>query len=173
MTSRQLAYEEAKVIDGSYKGGKVPNVNLRVHVSGDCSSLTSVNIVNKAIGRWKSRGGNIAYTYTHAWDQVMREQWSNVSVLASIDSIDQATYARQNGYAPSLVVSEHPSDKVYTLESSDVKWIPCPAQTKKVTCEKCKLCMNADRLFEKNMGITFSAHGVKKNEIKRRLNVIK
>jgi hypothetical protein len=168
-----VARAEAYAIDNCYKGGLVPSGrNCRLHVSGDCRTVAGARIINNAIKRWKARNGGIVFSYTHAWDHVTRDMWSNVSMLASIDSIEGAVYARQNGYAPALVVAEHISNRTHYLPGSDIKWIPCMAQTHR-TCASCKLCMNADRLFDNNMGITFAAHGVKKNSLKKQLTVIK
>jgi hypothetical protein len=128
--------------------------------------------VNAAVGRWKARGGNKAYTYTHAWNKVLRSEWSNVSVLASIDNIDQAALATEQGYACSLVVAEHKSKKAFKVKGSNITWIPCPSQTMGKTCEECRICMDADKLFRNNQGVAFAAHGVYKNAIKKRLNVI-
>jgi len=174
LTALQIARAEVKEIDSSYRGKEIPNGrNLRLHVAGDCRIPSGVRIINAAVGRWKGRGGKSAWSYTHAWDRVMRDEWSNVSMLASVDSIDEVPFARANGYAPSIVVTEHKSNKVYTLPGSDVKWIPCPAQTRGVGCVECGLCLNADRLFAENKGIAFAVHGVRKNIIRRRLKVIK
>jgi hypothetical protein len=170
--SRDIARAEAKAIDSAYKGGKVPFTNLRLHTVGDCKSSTNVRIVNAAVGRWKARGGNKAFTYTHAHQAVKRSEWSNVSVLASIDSIEQAKAATEQGYACSLVVAEHASKKAFKVEGSDITWIPCPSQTMGKTCEECRICMDADKLFRDNQGVAFAAHGVYKNAIKKRLNVI-
>lgn len=174
LTALQIARAEAKEIDNSYGGGAVPKGrDLRLHVSGDCRTSSGARIINAAIGRWKDRGGNVAWSYTHCWDHVMRETWDNVSMLASVDSTDQIAYARENGYAPSIVVSEHPSERAYHLSNSDVKWIPCPSQTRGVGCTDCRICMDADRLFRENMGVAFSVHGARKDQIKRRLSVIR
>lgn len=175
MSALQIARAEANAIDNSYKGGAVPtNRIMRLHISGDCRTIAGAKLINNAVGRWKKRGGGKVYSYTHVWDHVMRDIWSNVSMLASVDSIEEVEYARQNGYAPAIVVSEHMSSKAHELPGSDVKWIPCPAQTQKnIGCVDCKLCMNANRLFEKNMGISFAAHGIRKNTIKKRLLVLK
>jgi hypothetical protein len=170
----QVARAEAKAIDNSYNGGPVPSGRcLRLHVTGDSRTIAGTRIINNALGRWKQRGGGVVWSYTHCWDHVTRDQWSNVEMLASVDSVDEVEYARQNGYAPSLVVAEHPSDRAYLLPGSNTKWIPCPAQTRHIGCSDCRLCFNVDRLFNSNIGITFSAHGVKKNMIKRRLEVVR
>jgi hypothetical protein len=173
----QVARAEANAIDESYKGGPVPSGrDLRIHVSGDCRTIAGARLVNKAVGRWKKRGGGNAWSYTHAFRNVHRDNWSNVSILASIDTVDQVDEARQQGYAPAIVVPEFTSDKVFTMPGSDTKWIPCPNQTKpggkEIGCSDCKLCMKADWLFETNRGIAFSVHGIKKNNIKRRLTVV-
>lgn len=174
LSALQIARTEAKLIDESYNGGAVPaGRDMRLHVSGDCRTVAGARLINNAIGRWKSRGGGAVWAYTHCWDHVLKDVWNNVSMLASVDTVEEVQYARQNGYAPAIVVSEHLSEKVYTLPGSDTKWIPCPAQTRHVGCADCKLCFDTDRLYKTNMGIAFSAHGIKKNTIKRRLNVVK
>lgn len=169
-----VARAEAKAIDDSYKGGAVPAGRaMRIHVAGDSRTILGTRVINKAVGRWKQRGGGDCWSYTHAWEHVPREEWSHVSVLASIDSISDVSAAREQGYAPAMVVAEHPSEKAYQLPGSDIKWIPCPNQTRGVGCTDCKLCFNADRLFDGNFGIAFAAHGVRKNDIKRHLTVVR
>lgn len=169
----KIAQAEVKCIDEAYNGKRVPQGrDLRIHVSGDSRTIKGTRLINRAIARWKKRGGNEAWSYTHSWDNVSRKEWSNVSILASIESIDQVERARKQGYAPALVISEHPSEKMYILPGSDVKWIPCPAQTRGISCSDCRLCFNSNRLFSQNMGIAFAAHGVKQSNIKRHLNVI-
>jgi len=159
------AKEEAKAIDESYYSGKVPGAFLRIHISGDCRTKTAAKIVNAAVGRWKKRGGNKAWSYTHAWAHVPRKTWSNVSILASVESASQAKEAFQKGYVPAIVVAEFESDKAFYREG--IKFIPCPAQTKSnVNCSSCKLCFDDSKLMERKTGIAFAAHGVRKNKVK-------
>lgn len=169
----QAAQQEAKAINNSYGGRKIPlGRDLRLHVAGDSRTVKGTRLINKAVGNWKARGGGDCWSYTHAWKHVPRKDWSNVSILASVNSIDDVKLARQQGYAPALVVAEHTSNKAYLLEGSSTKWIPCPNQTTGVACSDCRLCFNADRLFQGHYGIAFAAHGINKNKIKRRLAVI-
>jgi hypothetical protein len=174
MTALQLARSEAVAIDNSYNGGKIPEGRcLRLHVAGDSRTVAGTRMINAAIKRWKKRGGKYAFSYTHAWQTVHRDEWEHVSVLASVDSIEDVANAKKRGYAPAIIVIEHLSDKVYTIEGSNVKWIPCPAQTRKIDCATCKLCMNSSYLEQSNHGIALSIHGVRKNNFKRRLDIIK
>jgi len=171
----EVARAEAKLIDESYDGGEVPTGRaLRLHVSGDSRTIAGTKVLNKAVGRWLKRGTDCAaFTYTHSWAHVPRETWSNVSVLASIESTDQVEAVRKQGYAPAIIVPEHASDKAYNLPGSDTKFIPCPQQTRGIGCSDCRLCFDANRLYSSNMGIAFAAHGVKKSELKRHLSVIR
>jgi hypothetical protein len=169
----QAARAEAKAIDNCYKGKAVPaGRDMRLHVAGDSRTIAGTKLINNAVGRWKARGGGDCWSYTHAWKQVPRKEWNNVSMLASVTNVDEASECWSQGYAPAMVVPEHPSDKSYLLDGSDIKWIPCPAQTRDVPCVNCRLCFNADRLFEQNMGIAFAAHGARKGTVRRRLQVI-
>lgn len=168
------ARAEAKAIDNSYNGGAVPTGrDMRIHVAGDSRTIMGTRLINKAVARWKKRGGGDVWTYTHAWAHVPREEWSNVSILASISNTSEVEAARKQGYAPAIVVPEHPSEKAFQLDGCDTKWIPCPAQTRGIGCTDCRLCFNADRLHDGNFGIAFAVHGVMKDKMKRHLNVVK
>ena len=173
----EVARYEANAIDNSYDGHGIPeDTNLRLHVSGDSRTVKGSRLINSSVGRWRKRGGKNCWSYTHAWMNVHRSVWSHVSMLASVSNVEEAALAREKGYAPAIVVSQFTNSKVFKLPGSEIKFIPCPAQTnpggKQVGCSDCKLCFNADRLFKDNFGIAFEAHGVKKNSIKRKLNVI-
>ena len=169
----EVARAEARCIDEAYHGGEVPaGRDLRIHISGDSRSVKGTRAINAAVGRWKKRGGNVAWSYTHSFKKISSKEWNNVSILASIESPEQVKEARKMGYAPALVVAEHPSEKAYKLPGSNTKWIPCVQQTRGVPCVKCRLCFDADRLYEQNMGIAFAAHGSRKNVVKRHLPVL-
>lgn len=169
-----VARAEARAIDDAYNGKAVPAGRmLRLHVSGDSRTIKGTRVINTSIKRWKARGGGDAYSYTHSWAHVPRKEWSQVSVLASIESVDQVEAVRKQGYAPALVVPEFASDKAFKISGCETTFIPCPAQTKDdVGCSDCKLCCRSDWLYETNRGIAFAAHGVKQKELKRHLTVI-
>lgn len=176
LSALEVARQEAKAIDNAYDGGEVPpNTTLRLHVAGDSKTVKGSKLINSASGRFKKRGAKSVYSYTHSWKNVPAKVWSNVSMLASIDSVKEAKHAKKMGYACAIVVPEHTTKKVFKLKGSDINWIPCPAQTfkdKDVTCLSCKLCMKSDYLFNTNHGIAFAAHGVSANKIKKRLKVL-
>ena len=168
-----VARSEAKAIDMAYGGGAIPfGRALRLHVAGDSRTVKGTRVLNKAIGRWKTRGGGSCWSYTHAWRHVPRKEWSNVSILASVEDPKDIAAARAQGYAPAIVVGTFPTDKAFTVPGSDTTFIPCVNQTRGVGCSDCQLCFKADWLYETNRGIAFQAHGVYKDQMKRRLNVI-
>lgn len=176
LSAVKVAKLEAQAIDNAYGGGPIPKYrDLRIHVSGDSRTIKGTKIINAALGRWKKRGGDSVFGYTHAWKHVPRNTWSNASVLASVDSIKDVIDARNAGYAPAIVVPDFTTSRAFKLSGSDTTWIPCPAETKdkNIACADCRLCMKADWLFSTNRGIAFAAHGVQKEKIKKRLNVIK
>jgi hypothetical protein len=161
------ARDEADAIDASPRPrGKA----LRLHVAGDCSTIVAANTVAAASGRWLERGGGPVWTYTHAWRSVPRTMaWERVSALASIETAADAKVARRAGYAPALVVAEHPADG-RAWKANGITWIPCPAQTRdNITCADCRLCWDDAKLKARNAGITFAVHGSRK---RRALTVI-
>ena len=174
-TPEQAARIEAASIDAAFpKGvpqdGKKGGRDGRIHVSGDCRTRKAAKIVSAAARRIKLRGAGDVWSYTHAWRNVPRTDWEGVSTLASIKTTSDVPLARSQGYAPAIVVDTHLSDKTYELDG--YKFIPCPNQTRDVACVDCRLCFNADRLYQDNLGIAFAAHGALTNKIKTRLKVI-
>ena len=138
---------------------------LRLHVSGDATTARRAGYLARAAKRWQGP----VWTYTHAWRNVPRHAWGRVSVLASCEQAWQASAALDAGYAPSLVVSEHPADGKAYRDAFGTKIIPCPSQTRGVLCTECKLCWQDSKLVKDRAAIAFSAHGVSK---KRALFVI-
>jgi hypothetical protein len=155
------AQQEAKGINAL--SGKRP---LRLHVVGDCSTNTAAKIVSKAAESYTAKHGQPVWTYTHAWPNVDRRSWRDVSVLASCESTAQAKEALQKGYAAALTVEKHPADgKAYSLDG--LKIIPCPEQTRNAVCTSCKLCWDDDALRTRNAVIAFEAHGTGANRVRQ------
>jgi hypothetical protein len=149
-------------------GPKAKGKTLRLHISGDSRTAKSTNLLAKASEQWDGK----VYTYTHSWRTVKRKVWGKISVLASIDSIKDTSSARKQGYAPAIVLSDFPSHKAFTINQCKTKWIPCPSQTRDITCAQCKLCFNANRLFKDKLGIAFKAHSVRKNILVKHLPIV-
>jgi hypothetical protein len=149
------ARQEAAGIDALKARGQA----LRIHTSGDCPTPESARIVAAAARRFIKRGGGPAWTYTHAWRRVARSDWRGVSVLASCESAADVRLARRRGYAPAVVVPAFSGDKAWHDPATGTRMIPCPAQTRGVTCEDCRLCWRADHLFAIGAGVAFAAHG--------------
>jgi len=161
--SYDIVRKEAREI--SAFGPKANGKALRLHVSGDVRSPKAAYLLGVAAKKWDGK----VYSYTHSWRNIPRSVWGeSISILASCESIEDAKQALERGYAPSIVVDTHKTDKAYFQDG--IKVIPCPSQTRDVTCEQCKLCMKDNVLKEQNAAIAFAVHGSRK---KHALTVIK
>lgn len=171
-TSLQVAKDEAKAIDESWGGGKIPsNQILRLHVSGDCQTNLDAKTLAESVSSWIKRGGDKAYSYTHSWRKIKKESWGKISILASVESYIDAAKALKKNYAPAIIVPKFESKKAFI--KNNIKFIPCPAQTfEKITCLDCRLCFDADKLVARSAGIAFEAYGVGAGKVKLKLNVI-
>lgn len=149
-----LAREHAREID-RLSGARM----LRLNVVGDCRTNQAAEIVSKAAKRYNRRytSARKVWTFAHAWRDVKRKSWGEVSVLASCESVKEARIAMRAGYAAAAIVPEFTSEKVY--EQEGVKILPCPNQTRGVTCDKCALCLNDERLRKAGIVIGFVPHG--------------
>lgn len=151
--SLAVAMAEAEGID-NLKG----DIPLRVHVVGDCSDNASANIVGSAMRRYEQKG-SFAWTYTHAWRDVPHSEWDGANVLASLENPADIPLARSQGYSPAIVVQAHESDKAYYVDGQKV--IPCPEQTKGITCADCGLCARFGKSAD-SPAIAFAIHGARK-----------
>jgi hypothetical protein len=150
LDSIQLAINEANAIDG------LTGKNwLRLHVVGDCRSDESARIVSDAVKVYKLKHGQGAHTYTHAWKDVARDSWQDVSVLASVETLQDARNALKRGYAPSMVISDkHQSKMAY--KQDELTMVPCPQQTgASKNCLTCRLCFKDKLLLARKMVIVF------------------
>ena len=152
---------------------QVPNhAMVRLHVAGDFINQTHVEACDKVIKR-KSLN---AWAYTHNWRKLKTPK--NLSLLASVETFKDMVEASKKGYPVARVVSHHRTEKAYTLHDpnangkeseSEFTGIPCPAETKGITCDKCKLCLRGEWLHANKKVILFTPHGVIKNKLKNKL----
>jgi hypothetical protein len=152
MTAEQIARLEARAI-GELSGKR----DLRLHIVGDSYTENgTINIANAAEA-FMRRGGRKAWTYTHAWRQVPRWAWGDVSVLASCETEADVLEARALGYAAAIVVETHGTAKRH--QDGQLQVLPCPEQTRGVPCVSCRLCMDDRRLLASETVIAFAIHG--------------
>jgi hypothetical protein len=163
-TPREVAREEAKAIDGLKARGQA----LRIHTGGDCRTNDAARYVSAAAKRFRVRGGGSVWTYTHAWRDVSRKSWRDVSVLASIDTLSDVPTATAKGYACAIILPFPENKKAWKVDGLTI--IPCPAQVKDtVTCTDCRLCWNDQKLIERRAVIAFEPHGSGAKKIEKRL----
>lgn len=164
----ELARVEARGID-ALSGDRL----LRLHVVGDCRTNAAAQVVGAAAGRYARRGmlprrGRKVWTYTHAWRTVERASWGpDVSVLASCETGREARQAMAAGYAAAVVVARFERDSAYQVDGTTV--IPCPEQTRGITCRECGLCRDDERLRSAGLVIGFEVHSQGKTRAARRL----
>ena len=167
---RSFAHRRRIPQDGA-RGGR----DLRLHVGGDVGSALGASMLAGAAMGWRMRGGGSVWTYTHAWRIVPREAWGPaVSVLASCETLEDTRLARAAGYAPALTLSRFPSERAFRPKGgASLRIIPCPAETRGMTCVECRLCIDRD-LAGMGVAIGFAMHGRGSavDDARRRLPVI-
>lgn len=167
-TPVEIARDEAQAI-GTLKSG----LPLRLHVAGDCQTDEAASIVSQAAERYSRRHRAPAWTYTHAWRQVSRSSWGQVSVLASCETPEHVDQAREAGYAAALVVEAYPNGRKSWKLANGSTAIPCPQTTDAAaSCADCRLCWNDQALRGRNAVIAFEAHGAQSKKVKATLNVL-
>lgn len=174
LTDLEVIEIEARLIENAFprNGYRVPQDgarggrDLRLHIGGDARTTAAAFRLALAALSWGRRGGGAVWTFTHAWRRVYRRAWGPISALASVESTADANRARLLGYAPAIVVPEFRSTKTFTLPGSDIRWIPCPAETRAKTCVECRLCLDAPALHDRGMGIAFAIHGLGAKKVK-------
>lgn len=162
-TREDLADTEARQIDA------LPAVRpLRVHVIGDCATPHAARTVGAAMARFDARATRPnarAWTYTHAWRDIPREDWRGARVLASCHSRADIIDAHACGYAPAVIVASisHRAQDAERYGLPGWTLIPCPADQhtpdgrRHSTCDRCRICRNPDRLHATRSIVTFKA----------------
>lgn len=163
---------EVRVLDRAFAGRAVPQDgarggrDLRLHVGGDVPSIAGTQRLAAAVARWRRRGGGAAWTYTHRWARVPRTAFGPISALASVETVEEARRASLRGYVPALVVDRFPSERAFELEGLALRVIPCPAETRGVTCVTCRLCLDDRRLRRIGAAIAFALHGRRADRVR-------
>jgi len=136
-------------------------LDLRLHVYGEFANASHASEVDAAAGRFKSRAATIGkkvkvWTYTHRWREIEAETFTNISALASVETLDDALLAFEAGYAPAISMTEFKSERTWTETSEhSFRILPCPAQTKGRKCVDCRMCFDSEALIEKRIAIGF------------------
>jgi hypothetical protein len=164
----RIAEAEARAID-CLTGDRL----LRLHVVGDARTDDAARVLGAAAERYSRRGnvprrGRKVWGYTHAWRSVARPSWGgSVSVLASVETVREARTAMGRGYAAAVVVSAFERAGAYRIDGTTV--LPCPHQTRDITCRDCGLCRDDERLRAAGLVIAFEAHGSRSGTVRKTL----
>lgn len=142
-------------------GWKGRGRDMRLHVAGDASCTNGARILGQAAGEWGLRGGGAVWTYTHRWREIARSAWGRwVSVLASVETIEDAEDAISRGYAAAITVLYFMTPKAFKVPGTRLRVVPCPAETRNVTCVECRMCFDSEKLLRHGIIIGFAIHGI-------------
>lgn len=158
-TPLKLAIEEAKairVLKGVY--------DLRLHIIGDCKTSKSAEVLAKAAKEYSKKAGKKVWTYTHAWREIPRQKFGDISVLASCETIKECKQAMERGYAASIVRIKPFKG---TMPWQGIKMTACKELSNGTKCNKCCICMNDKKLLKNNEVICFFPHGQKAEQAKK------
>jgi hypothetical protein len=165
---------EADLIDAQWQRG-VPQDgmrggrDMRLHVSGDTADDVGAAYLSWAIDRFRGRGGGDAWGYTHNWRYINPDNLWSMSMLASVETLEDAEDAIDVGYTPAITVLKFHQRKAYSVPGSSLKIVPCPAQTYGRKCNECRLCF---RDLPKGTMIGFELHGSGASAASKRLSVL-
>lgn len=158
LTDIEIAQWEAKEI--SKLEGDFP---LRLHVSGDCKTNETAQIVSDAANEYCKIDNQVAWVYTHAWETVKRSSWGSVNVLASVENATDAKKAHDKGYSVAFVMPENKlADNVKAVVEMGLSPKLCNNYIDKTTCKKCRVCFDTD-LSSVDV-VILPTHGTGKNK---------
>ena len=149
----------------------------RHNVGGDLPGIDNVIDLRKLKALVKANGKSKGFTYTHKpvgttglgaknAKAIKSANANGFTINLSADSFEQADELLQLNIAPVTVVVDSNTSVKNLTTSGGNKIVVCPAQTKEITCAKCKLCANPNR----KVIIGFKAHGAGKKLVNLRLS---
>lgn len=190
-TPLEVATDEAAAIEAAIPLWKKLRVNnwVRLHVVGDAVTAECARIISKAadlLAGASPVGTKNIWNYTHGWRQVPRNAWSsNISMLASCDTIEDLPKAHAKGYATAIVMPKQLMKAMGEQQNKDFgksfelpngfKAVPCPyeigniVKVKAKQCIECKLCMKESWLKSSRSVIVFAAHTSKSEAESKKL----
>lgn len=176
----ETTLQEAEIINAAFSRG-VPRDgwngrgrDLRLHVLGDVSCRVGASALAEEATQWGLRGGGQVWTYTHRWRDIPAVRWGrDISIIASVETAADIVDAHRAGYASAITLVAFPDRRRFPVPGLDgFSVLPCPAETGKMTCVKCRLCMKAPWLRANKLVIGFAIHGRDSARTKRHLRVI-
>lgn len=161
LTGEDVIAAEAALINSVWMDG-VPRDGpdglgrpLRLHVGGDVYNAAGARLLAEAARGYMDRGGGPVWTYTHRWREIPRSAWGPIHVWASCEHTHEVQAALKRGYRASITVLRFNDERRHQVRGMDV--IPCPEQTRGMTCVECRLCL--DRSQRHDAVIAFAVHG--------------
>jgi hypothetical protein len=94
------------------------------------------------------------FTYTHAWRKLQPDLAPGVTVNASCESAADLEEAAAAGW-PTVVTDPGDESTLIGQTVAGRKVVQCPAQTKGLTCDQCRLCARPQR----RSTVAFVVHG--------------
>lgn len=140
------------LVDTMPQGG-IFRANVSGDVLGDDGELDQP-YVDALSSVAAARQDTAVFTYSHAWRQLSPDVAPGVAVNASCDSPADIEEAVAAGW-PTVVTDSGGDDSIIGQTIAGRKVVQCPAQTKGLTCEQCRLCARPER----KSTVAFVVHG--------------
>lgn len=151
MTPLEIAEVEAAAIDVL-----AADRPLRLHVVGDCMTVAAAELAAAAAERYQARGGQPVWTY--------RRHGQRARLLRDGGRGAAGAGPRLRCRADASHEA-HPSEQTYALEELEI--IPCPFETRGISCADCLLCARDEHLLASGKVIGLTAHGGGKRKVRR------
>lgn len=156
-------YAAVRALGARTGPGALPRGGLfRANVSGDvllADGTLDIGYVNALSDVATARPDADVFTYSHAWrrDDVTPDMAPGVTVNASCETVDDIERATAAGW-PTVLEEPFPAGDPRSLIGQTIagrKVVQCPAQTRGLTCEQCRLCARPER----KSTVAFALHG--------------
>lgn len=158
-----------KYADPMLEGAKIAELNprqdqdMRLHVVGDYVSPEHLAGVETGLETWHSKGGNVAWAYTHNYRHPTRKidgsLAKNQILRASVHDESDIDAAREANFTLfALVLPDFHTYRKFDFHG--VEFTPCPnevanevdrkrkpeltANPNRITCDKCRLCLKPE-----------------------------
>lgn len=131
------------------------------------SAVMTANYRLKVVGSHKYIK---AFTYTHCNYSItdkdsMRLMKDYMLVNISCETVDEAVITKDRGLN-AVLTSIYPEWDIATLKAKGIPAVQCPAQTKGITCNECRLCSR-----DREAVVIFEVHGNNKGKARRVIQI--
>lgn len=172
-TADQIMREEDRLIRETLPPGmeEYPGLwDFRGHEAGDFINAEHARLLAGTTEWMLGLGVRAVWFYTRRWMEIAREDFGEIQILASVVNANEMNEAHALGFRPAILRPFFPGRRLFKVNGSDLRLLPCPAEVGTATCSTCRRCFDPE--LPDDIAISFAPHGRDRGYVRGALDLM-